>query len=125
MRLAISPQHLGRRQCKPGTMPELPLDRMAWLTIKTIALAYVTGLGPNPDARTGRHVVHNLHIHLAFVTQYRRNAFTDAMPTRAEEIMWKVCADFQADLNSSAANGTLPTCSSTTRLLHALAAQFG
>jgi putative transposase len=30
---------------------------------------------PDPDARTGRHVVHNLHVHLVFVTKYRRNAF--------------------------------------------------
>ncbi len=37
---------------------------------------------PHPDARTGRHVVYNLHVRLVFVTKYRRKAFTDAMPTR-------------------------------------------
>ncbi|MER7203822.1 IS200/IS605 family transposase (plasmid) [Streptomyces sp. NBC_01003] len=53
---------------------------------------------PNPDVRTGRHVVYNLHVHLVFVTKYRRKAFTDAMLTRTEEIMREVCADFEADL---------------------------
>jgi putative transposase len=35
---------------------------------------------------------------LVFVTKYRRNAFTDAMLTRTEEIMREVCADFEAEL---------------------------
>ena len=34
--------------------------------------AYVTTLEPKPDVRTGRHVVHHLHVHLGFVTKYRR-----------------------------------------------------
>ncbi|WP_224279609.1 IS200/IS605 family transposase [Streptomyces sp. LS1784] len=53
---------------------------------------------PNPDVRTGRHVVHHLHVHLVFVTKYRRRAFTDAMLTRCEEIMQDVCTDFEAEL---------------------------
>ncbi|MCX4427643.1 IS200/IS605 family transposase [Streptomyces mirabilis] len=53
---------------------------------------------PNPDVRTGRHVVHNLHAHLVFVTKYRRNAFTDVMLTRCEEVMREVCTDFEAEL---------------------------
>ncbi len=53
---------------------------------------------PDPDVRTGRHVVCNLHVHLVFVTKYRRKAFTDAMLTRTEEIMREVCADFEAEL---------------------------
>jgi putative transposase len=53
---------------------------------------------PNPDVRTGRHVVYNLHVHLVFVTKYRRKAFTDAMLTRTEEIMRDVCTDFEAEL---------------------------
>ena len=53
---------------------------------------------PNPDVRTGRHVVHNLHVHLVFVTKYRRKALTDAMLTRCEEIMREVCQDFEAEL---------------------------
>ncbi|MCA2229049.1 IS200/IS605 family transposase [Nonomuraea aurantiaca] len=53
---------------------------------------------PNPDVRTGRHVVHHLHAHLVFVTKYRRGAFTDEMLIRCEEIMREVCADFEVEL---------------------------
>ncbi|GAA3482906.1 IS200/IS605 family transposase [Streptomyces yanii] len=42
---------------------------------------------PNPDIRTGRHVVHHLHVHLVFVTRYRRTVFDDEMLTRCEEIV--------------------------------------
>jgi hypothetical protein len=52
---------------------------------------------PNNDVRTGRHVVYNLHVHLVFVTKYRRNVFTDAMLARYE-FMGEVCADFEAEL---------------------------
>lgn len=53
---------------------------------------------PNPDIRTVRHVVYNLHVHLVFVTKYRRKAFTDVMLTRCEEVMREVCTDFEAEL---------------------------
>ncbi|WP_084195420.1 IS200/IS605 family transposase [Streptosporangium amethystogenes] len=53
---------------------------------------------PNPDVRTGCHVVHNLHAHLVFVTKYRRGVFTDEMLARCEEIMREVCADFEVEL---------------------------
>ncbi|MGI5488830.1 IS200/IS605 family transposase [Microtetraspora malaysiensis] len=52
----------------------------------------------NPDVRTGRHVVYNLHAHLVFVTRYRRGAFTNEMLARCEEIMREVCADFEVEL---------------------------
>jgi putative transposase len=42
--------------------------------------------------------VHNLHVHLVFVTKYRRKAFTDAMLTRCEEVMREVCTNFEAEL---------------------------
>ena len=53
---------------------------------------------PNPDLRTGRHVVYTLHVHLVFVIKYRRNVFADEMLTRYEEITREVRADFEADL---------------------------
>ncbi|MFF5212868.1 IS200/IS605 family transposase [Streptosporangium sp. NPDC000396] len=53
---------------------------------------------PNPEVRTGRHVVYHLHAHLVFVTKYRRGAFTDPMLVRCEQIMREVCADFEAEL---------------------------
>ncbi|MFF4543729.1 IS200/IS605 family transposase [Streptomyces sp. NPDC001435] len=56
------------------------------------------GWNPNPDARTGRHVVYNLHAHLALVTKYRRRAMTGEMPMCCEEIMREVGEDFEAEL---------------------------
>ncbi|WP_214326553.1 IS200/IS605 family transposase [Nonomuraea sediminis] len=53
---------------------------------------------PNPNVRTGRHVVYNLHAHLVFVTKFRRGAFTDPMLVRCEQIMREVCADFEVEL---------------------------
>ncbi|MFC0865174.1 transposase, partial [Sphaerimonospora cavernae] len=53
---------------------------------------------PNPDVRTGRHVVSHLHAHLVFVTKYRRGVFTDEMLARCGEIMREVCADFEVEL---------------------------
>ncbi|WP_208605869.1 transposase, partial [Streptomyces albus] len=52
----------------------------------------------NPDVRKGRSVVHTLHAHLVFTPKYRRNVFTDAVLTRCEEVMRKVCEDFGAEL---------------------------
>lgn len=53
---------------------------------------------PDPDIRRGNHVVYNLHVHLVFVTKYRRGVFNDAMLKRCEEIMREVCASFGAEL---------------------------
>ncbi|MFJ7250947.1 IS200/IS605 family transposase [Kitasatospora sp. NPDC098652] len=50
------------------------------------------------DYRRGRHVVTAMHVHLVFVTKYRRGVFTDEMLTRCEEIMRDVCVSFEAEL---------------------------
>src|SRR5258708_6984092 len=50
------------------------------------------------DYRRGRHVVSALHIHLVFVTRYRRGVLDDAMLRLCETTMRKVCADFAAEL---------------------------
>jgi REP-associated tyrosine transposase len=52
----------------------------------------------DPNIRRGRTVVYNLHVHLVFVTRYRRGVFTDEILTRCQQIMRDVCADFGADL---------------------------
>jgi len=52
----------------------------------------------NPDVRTGRHVTYNLHVHLVFVTKYRRDIFDDDMLRRCEKIMREVCIGFEAEL---------------------------
>ncbi|MEV4017925.1 IS200/IS605 family transposase [Nonomuraea angiospora] len=50
------------------------------------------------EHRRGRHVVSAMHVHLVFVTKYRRNVFDDAMLRRCEDIMIEVCDSFEAEL---------------------------
>ncbi|WFE69515.1 IS200/IS605 family transposase [Thiomicrospira sp. R3] len=52
----------------------------------------------NNEIRTGRHCVFNLHVHLVFVTKYRRDVFSDRVLNDLEEIFKKVCLDFEAEL---------------------------
>lgn len=48
--------------------------------------------------RRGRHCVFNMHVHLVFVTKYRRKVFSQSMISALQEIFTKVCTDFEADL---------------------------
>ena len=48
--------------------------------------------------RRGRTCVFLLHVHLVFVTKYRRNVFTKAVLHELREIFSKVCLDFGASL---------------------------
>ena len=50
------------------------------------------------DIRTGRHCVFNLHVHLVFVTKYRRNVFTKTILDEMKAIFERVCLDFEAEL---------------------------
>lgn len=50
------------------------------------------------DYRRGRHVVSSLHVHLVFVTKYRRGVLTDDMIGYLAGVFRKVCEDFGAAL---------------------------
>ena len=50
------------------------------------------------DIRHGRHCVFNMHVHLVFVTKYRRGVFTKTILDDLREIFASVCADFEAEL---------------------------
>jgi putative transposase len=50
------------------------------------------------DYRPGRHVVSALHVHLVFVTKYRRGVLDPDMLRCCEDTMRKVCGDFGARL---------------------------
>ena len=50
------------------------------------------------DIRHGRHCVSALHVHLVFVTKYRRKVFDRDALERLQAIFEKVCLDFQAQL---------------------------
>lgn len=53
---------------------------------------------PDPNIRRGRSVVYNLHIHLVFVTKYRRGVLTGAMLEHCETVMRDVCEVMGAQL---------------------------
>lgn len=50
------------------------------------------------DYRRGRHVVSALHVHLVFVTKYRRGVLTGDMIGYLAGVFGKVCEDFGAVL---------------------------
>ena len=50
------------------------------------------------EIRTGRHCVFNMHVHLVFVTKYRRYVFTKVMFETMREVFERVCLDFEAEL---------------------------
>jgi putative transposase len=50
------------------------------------------------DIRRGRHCVFKMHVHLVFVTKYRRKVFDAAAIDSLRAIFAKVCADFEAVL---------------------------
>ena len=50
------------------------------------------------DIRRGRHCVFALHVHLVFVTKYRRQVFDEDAIGRLKVMLEKVCSDFQAQL---------------------------
>ncbi len=55
-------------------------------------------MNPSNDIRTGRHCVFNLHVHLVFVTKYRRGVFTKTILADMRQVMASVCRDFEAEL---------------------------
>ena len=50
------------------------------------------------DLRHGRHCVFVLHVHLVFVTRYRRNVFRKEHLDAMKLILANVCKDFEAEL---------------------------
>lgn len=50
------------------------------------------------ELRRGRHVVTNLHVHLVFVTRYRRDIFDADALARLRESFASVAVDFEARL---------------------------
>jgi putative transposase len=50
------------------------------------------------EIRTGRHCVFNIHVHLVFVTKYRKEVFGAEHYTTMRELFDKVCKDFESEL---------------------------
>ena len=50
------------------------------------------------DIRRGRHCVFLMHVHLVFVTKYRRQIFDHDATEKLRTYFSNVCADFEAEL---------------------------
>lgn len=55
-------------------------------------------MATNQEFRTGRHCVFVLHVHLVFVTKYRRDVLSEYAIRDLTAIFAKVCTDFGARL---------------------------
>jgi putative transposase len=53
------------------------------------------------DFRTGRHCVFALHVHLVFVTKYRRKVLSGAAHETLRNLFIRICEDFEARLIES------------------------
>ena len=52
----------------------------------------------NNEIRHGRHCIFLMHVHLVFVTKYRRGVFTKEVIDDLRTIFTGVCLDFEAEL---------------------------
>lgn len=52
----------------------------------------------NNEIRHGRHCVFNMHVHLVFVTKYRKHVFDKEAVDQLREIFKSICTDFDATL---------------------------
>ncbi|MDQ7058244.1 MAG: IS200/IS605 family transposase [Ghiorsea sp.] len=50
------------------------------------------------DYRTGRHCVFNMHIHLVFITKYRKAVFTKSDVDELRSIFTGICESFESAL---------------------------
>lgn len=55
-------------------------------------------MNSSSDLRKGRNCVFSMHVHLVFVTKYRRNVFTKQILEALREIFQSVCQDFESRL---------------------------
>lgn len=55
-------------------------------------------MNKNKEIRQGRHCVFALHVHLVFVTKYRRGVFKAEHMAAMQRIMASICKDFEAQL---------------------------
>ncbi len=52
----------------------------------------------NREIRSGRHCVFNMHIHLVFITKYRKCVFTKQILEDLRDVFQSVCTDFESEL---------------------------
>ncbi len=59
----------------------------------------------NTQYRHGRHCVFMMHVHLVFVTKYRRFCFTQRVLSHLEKIMSDICESFDSKLMEFSGEG--------------------
>lgn len=59
---------------------------------------YTWSMKKETEIRHGRHCIFNMHVHLVFVTKFRRDVFTKAILDDLNLIFESVCNDFEAKL---------------------------
>ena len=47
---------------------------------------------------SGRHCVFNMHVHLVFITKYRKSCFSKKYLTLMKKVFESVCIDFESKL---------------------------
>jgi len=50
------------------------------------------------EIRHGRNCVFQMHVHLVFVTKYRKSVFTTSILEELRSIFYDICKDFEAEL---------------------------
>ena len=50
------------------------------------------------EFRSGRHCVYKIHVHLVFITKYRRAVFSKRVLEALEISFRKICIDFESEL---------------------------
>ncbi|MCL5673753.1 MAG: IS200/IS605 family transposase [Deltaproteobacteria bacterium] len=55
-------------------------------------------MNKSTEIRTGRHCVFAMHVHLVFVTKYRRKIFTKEHLNYLESLFKRICEDFESEL---------------------------
>jgi putative transposase len=63
-----------------------------------MAQIIIWSMKKNKDIRHGRHCAFLMHVHLVFVTKYRREVFTKQILNELRLIFSSVCTDFEAEL---------------------------
>lgn len=85
---------------------ELPKQRLLfWCRIELVFEAardhiapYIQSEGDMQEFRTGRHCVFALHVHLVFITKYRRGVLSELAIRDLTAIFARICTDFEATL---------------------------
>jgi REP element-mobilizing transposase RayT len=63
-----------------------------------INVLYNQPMKKSNEFRTGRHCVFNMHVHLVFVTKYRKNIFNQSILDELKDIFIDICNSFEASL---------------------------